>query len=98
MTDKRFTIKDFNIYEDGDKIGMNLKDACNRLNELYELGKMQYDMENKRHLQLLSVFQRYAQKYERNSIEHKLIMDMASELRLPTTILGDINNRGEDHD
>jgi hypothetical protein len=58
----------------------------------FELGKDEFESSQRRHLHRLSVFQEYAQKYERQSKEHDLICEIGSKIGLPTGIFGDINN------
>ena len=59
----------------------------------FEIGKNEYESSQRRPLHRLSVFQEYAQKYERNSKEHNLICEIGSKIGLPTGIFGDVNNR-----
>ena len=61
----------------------------------FEIGKNEYESSQRRHLHRLSVFQEYAQKYERQSKEHDLICEIGSKIGLPTGIFGDINNRAD---
>ena len=61
----------------------------------FEIGKNEYESSQRRHLHRLSVFQEYAQKYERNSKEHNLICEIGSKIGLPTGIFGDINHRAD---
>ena len=61
----------------------------------FEMGKNEYESSQRRHLHRLSVFQEYAQKYERNSKEHNLICEIGSKIGLPTGIFGDINHRAD---
>lgn len=61
----------------------------------FEIGKQEYESSQRRHLHRLSVFQEYAQKYERQSKEHDLICEIGSKIGLPTGIFGDINNRAD---
>ena len=61
----------------------------------FEMGKNEYESSQRCHLHRLSVFQEYAQKYERGSIEHDLICEIGSKIGLSTGIFGDINHRAD---
>ena len=59
----------------------------------FEMGKNEYESSQRRHLHRLSVFQEYAQKYERHSKEHDLILEIGGKIGLPTMIFGNINHK-----
>lgn len=56
--------------------------------KFYEMEKQEYESSQRRHLHRLSVFQEYAQKYGRQSKEHKLIYEISGKIpNIPRKIM-----------